>query len=145
MKIVIETPKYSFFKYNKKGARFIREFLSPIPTIFNYGFIEGSLAADGMEQDVVVIGSRMPQGTVLEVPKTDGVVIFIDDSLEDNKEIVYMEGFFSKPVFYFYFHLYAVFKIMYYLFLKRKVSVCRFRGIIWYDGEHKGRKAKNTH
>lgn len=135
MKIVIETPKYSFFKYNKKGSQFVKEFLSPIPTIFNYGFIEGSIAADGMEKDVVVIGPHMPQGTVFEVEHTDGVVRFIDDSLEDNKEIIYVEGFFSKSVFYFYFHLYATFKIMYYLILKKKMSVCRFEGIVWYNGK----------
>lgn len=135
MKIVIETPKYSFFKYNKKGSDFIREFLSPIPTIFNYGFIEGSLAADGMEKDVIVISSRISQGSVLEVSKTDGVVKFIDDSLEDNKEIICLGGYFSKPVFYFYFHLYATFKVMYYLILKRKMTYCRFQGISWYKGE----------
>ncbi|WP_342304137.1 inorganic diphosphatase [Methanolobus sp. ZRKC5] len=135
MKIVIETPKYSFFKYNKKGSQFVKEFLSPIPTIFNYGFIEGSIADDGMEKDVMVIGPRMPQGAVFEVMKTDGLVRFIDDSLVDNKEIVYLEGSFSKPVFYFYFHLYATFKIMYYLILKKKMSVCRFEGIVWYNGE----------
>ncbi len=135
MKIVIETPKYSFFKYNKKGSQFVKEFLSPIPTIFNYGFIEGSLADDGMEKDVVVIGPRMPQGAVFEVSKTDGLVRFIDDSLVDNKEIVYVEGFFSKPVFYFYFHLYATFKIMYYFILKKKMSICRFEGIVWYNEE----------
>ncbi len=135
MKIVIETPKYSFFKYNKKGSQFVKEFLSPIPTIFNYGFIEGSLADDGMEKDVVVIGPRMSQNTVFEVHKTDGVVRFIDDSLVDDKEIIYAEGFFSKPVFYFYFHLYATFKKIYYLILKRKIAVCKFDGIIWYNGE----------
>ncbi len=135
MRIVIETPKYSFFKYNKKGSQFVKEFLSPIPTIFNYGFIEGSIADDGMEKDVMVIGPRMQQGAVFEVEHTDGVVNFIDDSLEDNKEIIYVEGFFSKPVFYFYFHLYATFKIMYYLILKKKMSVCRFKGIIWYNGK----------
>lgn len=134
MKIVIETPKYSFFKYNKKGSDFVREFLSPIPAIFNYGFIEGSLADDGMEKDVVVIGPRIPQGSVIEVQETDGVVRFIDDSLEDNKEIVYSGGYFSKYLFYSYFHLYATFKIMYYLILKRKIAYCRFGGITWYRG-----------
>jgi inorganic pyrophosphatase len=133
MKVVIETPKYSFFKYNKQGSVFVKEFLSPIPTIFNYGFIQGSLADDGMEKDVVVIGPRVPQGTILNVHKFHGVVKFMDDSLEDNKEIFCMGGFFSKPVFYFYFHLYATFKIFYYLILKRKLAKCRFEGISWYD------------
>lgn len=132
MKVVIETPKYSFIKYNKQGSRFVKEFLSPIPTIFNYGFIEGSLAADGMEKDVAVIGPRISQGTVLNVDKVHGVVKFIDDSVEDDKEIVCMGGFYSKPVFFFYFQLYATFKIAYYLISKRKLAVCRFEGITWY-------------
>lgn len=135
MKIVIETPKYSFFKYNRKGSQFVREFFSPIPVIFNYGFIEGSLADDGMEKDVVVIGPRMPQGSVLEVSRADGIVRFVDDSLEDSKEIVCLGGFFSKPLFYFYFHLYATFKFAYYLILRRKITYCRFQGIIWYGDE----------
>jgi inorganic pyrophosphatase len=132
MKVVIETPKYSFIKYNKQGSRFVKEFLSPIPAIFNYGFIEGSLADDGMEKDVVVISPHMPQGTVLDVDRFHGVVKFVDDSLEDNKEIVCKGGFYSKPIFYFYFHLYATFKIAYYLILKRKLANCRFEGIVWY-------------
>jgi inorganic pyrophosphatase len=137
MRVVIETPKYSFFKCNKQdssqGSRFVKEFLSPIPTIFNYGFIEGSLADDGMEKDVVVIGPRVPQGTVLEVDKFHGVVKFVDDSLEDNKEVVCKGGFYSKPIFYFYFHLYATFKVAYYLILKRKIANCKFNGISWYN------------
>ncbi len=132
MKIVIETPKYSFFKYQSQGSFFVKEFLSPIPTIFNYGFIAGSLAEDGMEKDIVVIGDRMPQGSVLELSKTDGIVKFIDDSIEDNKEIICLGGYYSKSLFYFYFHIYAMFKIMYYLILKRKLAYCRFLGISWY-------------
>ncbi|SFM80199.1 inorganic diphosphatase [Methanolobus profundi] len=132
MRIVIETPKYSFFKYHKEGQVFVKEFLSPIPTIFNYGFIEGSLAADGMEKDVVVIGPPMPQGHVFDVSEIDGVVRFIDDSLEDNKEIICSGGFYSKPLFYFYFHLYAAFKVMYYLLFKKRITHCRFLGIEWY-------------
>ncbi|WP_340820432.1 inorganic diphosphatase [Methanolobus sp. WCC4] len=132
MRILIETPKYSFSKYHREGPVFIKEFMSPIPTIFNYGFIEGSLAADGMEKDVVVIGPRMEQGTVFEVSGTDGVIKFIDDSVEDDKEIILSGGLYSKPLFYFYFHLYAAFKIAYYLLVKRKISRCRFGGIVWY-------------
>lgn len=142
MHVVIETPKYSFFKYHREGSAFVKEFLSPVPTIFNYGFIEGSLAADGMEKDVLVIGPRMPQGAVLEVSQTDGIVRFVDDSLEDNKEIVYLGGYFSRSFFYLYFHLYATFKIMYYFVLKGRISYCRFHGISWYKGEP-GKQKKN--
>ncbi|MDG6243315.1 MAG: inorganic diphosphatase [Methanolobus sp.] len=139
MKIVIETSKYSFSKYHKNGSDFDREFLSPIPTIFNYGFIEGSLADDGMEKDVLVIGPRLVQGTVLEVSRTNGVVRFIDDSFEDDKEIIYIGGFFSVPVLCCYFHLYAAFKMMYYLLLKRKLTTCRFKGIILYHKQPKNK------
>ena len=72
MKIVIETPKYSFLKYRKDGSQFKTEFFSPIPTLFNYGFVDESLNEDGMETDVIVIGPRMRRGTVIESSHFDG-------------------------------------------------------------------------
>lgn len=129
MDIVIETPKYSFFKYHKVGSHFDVEFFSPVPTIFNYGFVENSLAEDGMERDVIVIGPRMAQGTVMKRDNFDGILRFIDDSNVDDKHIIYLGGFFSKPIYLFYFQIYVVFKFFYYLFAKRKFTVCKVIGI----------------
>ncbi|WP_406658238.1 inorganic diphosphatase [Methanolobus sp. ZRKC2] len=129
MKIVIETPKYSFLKYRKEGSQFKTEFFSPIPTLFNYGFVDGSLSEDGMEEDVVVIGPRMHQGTVLERSHFDGVVRFVDDGMRDDKHIIHVDGAFPIGMFSFYFRLYAMFKFFLYLALKGKMSRCRFEGI----------------
>ncbi|MBW6461743.1 MAG: inorganic diphosphatase [DPANN group archaeon] len=133
MKIIIETPKYSFFKYAEVGSGAFRKVMfSPIPTIFNYGFISGTKAQDGMEQDVVVIGPMMRQGTIIEMEdnkKFDGVVHFVDDSKVDDKMIVYVSGFKSKYVLSLYFRMYALYKRFLYLVLKRKISKCRFEGI----------------
>jgi len=133
MRIVIETPKYSFRKYQKEGSQFKTEFVSPIPTLFNYGFIDGSMSEDGMETDVIVIGPAMRQGDVLERDHFDGIVRFVDDSLRDDKNIVYIEGFFSKPLFSLYFRLYALFKSVLYFFRKRKLCICRFEGIDYQE------------
>jgi inorganic pyrophosphatase len=129
MRIVIETPKYSFLKYRKEGSQFKTEFISPIPVLFNYGFIDKSLSEDGMETDVIVIGPAMHQGDVLDRNHFDGVVRFIDDSVRDDKHIIYIGGFFSKSFFSFYFRLYALFKSALYLLHKRKLCTCRFEGI----------------
>jgi inorganic pyrophosphatase len=129
MDIVVETPKYSFFKYHKEGSHFEIEFFSPLPSIFNYGFVKDSLGADGMENDVIIIGPRMAQGSIIKRDCFDGVVKFIDDSLNDDKQIIYLSGFFSKSLYLLYFHLYVVFKIIYYLIVKKKFAVCKVEGI----------------
>lgn len=126
---MIETPKYSFLKYRKEGSQFKTEFFSPIPTLFNYGFVDKSLSEDGMEKDVVVIGPRMRQGTVFERLHFDGVVRFVDDGVRDDKHIIYIDGRFPIGLFSLYFRLYALFKFFMYLVFKGKMSRCRFEGI----------------
>lgn len=133
MKIVIETPKYSFLKYNKTEKGYEIAFFSPLPTIFNYGFVEGTKSPDGMEEDAVVLGPRLPRGSVLEIEKFDGVVSFLDDSVRDNKQIVYISGFRSPFLLSLYFRLYALFKVFLYAFKKRKFTKCRFEGIFFEE------------
>jgi inorganic pyrophosphatase len=130
MKIVIETPKYSFSKYRKTENGYERAFFSPLPTIFNYGFIEGTESPDGMEEDVVVLGPRLPRGSTLERECFDGIVMFLDDSIRDDKRLVYITGFCSPALLAFYFRLYALFKTFLYAFHEGKITRCRFEGII---------------
>lgn len=129
MKVVIETPKHSFFKYNRSGDHYRKVFFSPIPTIFNYGYIQGIKGSDGMEVDAVVLGPRMAQGTVIEFPNCQGVVRFIDDSVKDDKYIFYISGYRSPYVLSFYFKIYALFKRFVYLILEQRISKCEFLGI----------------
>lgn len=130
MKIVIETPKYSFSKYKKTDEGYERAFFSPIPTIFNYGFIEGTTGPDGMEEDVVVLGPRLPRGSTLEREGFDGIVRFLDNSIRDDKRLVYISGFRSPVLLAFYFRLYALFKVFLYACREKKLATCRFEGII---------------
>lgn len=130
MKIVIETPKYSFWKYQKTEEGYGRAFFSPIPTIFNYGFIEGTTGSDGMEEDVVVLGPRLHRGSTLEREGFDGIVRFLDNSIRDDKRLVYISGFRSPVLLAFYFRLYALFKVFLYACREKKLAICRFEGII---------------
>lgn len=135
MNIIIETPKYSFFKYEKTRDGFKKVMFSPIPIIFNYGYIDGTKGPDGMPVDVVVFGSRMPKGTVIERgsgQKFDGVIRFVDDSLRDDKNIIYISGFRNTFILSLYFWIYAMYKAMRYLIMERKLAKCRFEGIEWY-------------
>ncbi|AGB48644.1 inorganic pyrophosphatase [Methanomethylovorans hollandica DSM 15978] len=133
MKVVIETPKYSFFKYNRSGEHYIKVFFSPVPTIFNYGYIEGIKGADGMEVDAVVLGPRVTQGTVMDFPHCHGVVRFIDDSVKDDKYLFYIDGFNSSQVISFYFKVYALFKTFVYIISKKRISKCKFLGIEQFE------------
>ncbi|MCD4703821.1 MAG: inorganic diphosphatase [Methanosarcinaceae archaeon] len=129
MKIIIETPKYSFFKYHRIGKEFKKVFFSPIPTIFNYGFIEGTKGLDGMEEDAVVLGPRLDQGCVIERDRVDGVVRFVDDGVRDDKQLIHLSGTCSIPVLSIYFRMYTFYKILLYLVLEGRVARCRFEGI----------------
>lgn len=130
MKIVIETPKYSFWKYQKTEEGYERAFFSPLPTIFNYGFVEGTIGPDGMEEDVVVLGPRLPRGSTLEREDFDGMVRFLDNSIRDDKRLVYISGFRSPTLLAYYFRLYALFKIFLYACCEKRIATCRFEGII---------------
>ncbi|AAM06684.1 predicted protein [Methanosarcina acetivorans C2A] len=82
-----------------------------------------------MEEDVVVLGPRLPRGSILERENFDGVVRFLDDSIRDDKKLVYISGFCSPALLAFYFRLYALFKVFLYAFRDGKITKCRFEGI----------------
>ncbi|MCK5062884.1 MAG: inorganic diphosphatase [Candidatus Aenigmarchaeota archaeon] len=135
MKIIIETPKYSFFKYENIEGKYRKIMFSPIPTLFNYGYIDGTKGPDGMPVDVAVFGPRLAKGAVIERDddqKFDGVIRFVDDSLRDDKNIIYVSGFRNTFFLSLYLRIYARYKFFRYLISKRKVTQCRFEGIEWY-------------
>ena len=130
MRIIIEIPKYSFWKYYRTDKGYERAFFSPLPTIFNYGFIEGTESHDGMEEDVIVLGPRLPRGSTLERERFDGIVQFLDNSIRDDKKVIYLSGFYSPLLLAFYFRLYALFKVFLYATQERKITTCRFEGVV---------------
>ncbi|HHQ44686.1 MAG TPA: inorganic pyrophosphatase [Candidatus Altiarchaeales archaeon] len=132
MKVLVETPRYSFRKYRKTGGGFKVDLTSPLPTLFNYGIVGGTKGADGLPHDVVVLGRRVRQATVLEVEKV-GLVKFIDDGLMDDKIVASEDGRISRiDVFKIklFFLAYSVFKKIRGLVKTGKIPKTSFGGFI---------------
>jgi len=81
--VVIDVPRGGFIKRNDDGAI---DFVSPIPSPFNYGHLPGTLAADGDALDAVVLGPRLPRGTRATVA-VRGTIGFVDAGVADPKRI----------------------------------------------------------
>jgi len=82
-RVVIEVSRGSFAK--RKGDGRI-DFVSPLPSPYNYGSIPGIVADDGDELDALVLGPRLPAGIVIVSPVRD-VVRFIDGGVADPKVV----------------------------------------------------------
>lgn len=82
--MTIEVPRGSFVKRTPSGAV---DFISPMPSPFNYGSVEGeALAADGDPPDALILGPRRSAGTSLAV-RCWGEVDFVDAGDADPKLI----------------------------------------------------------
>ena len=81
VEIEVETPRFGFVKRVASGEV---DFVSPIPTLFNYGFVPGTRADDGDPLDVMLLGPRLRRGT-----RTRGMVQarvdFTDAGARDDK------------------------------------------------------------
>jgi len=129
VKVIVETPKWSFTKYHTVRGKTEREFLSPLPNLFNYGYIPGTKAADGMEKDVIVLGARMPQGPADVVEA--GVVSIIDDGLADDKVIASADGKVTEDAkirIHIFFSAYMAYKAVRYLVAERRLAKCSYGG-----------------
>lgn len=83
---LIEVPRGSFVKRELHGEGQI-EFVSPIPCPFNYGCLPDWPGPDGDPLDALVLGPRLPLGTLAERPVV-GVVRFWDAGHVDDKLIL---------------------------------------------------------
>ena len=63
------------------------DYVSPIPSPFNYGFVPGSMAEDGDPVDAVVLGKRLAVGEEVELPVV-AYVRFLDAGSADHKLVV---------------------------------------------------------
>ncbi|MHB2016402.1 MAG: inorganic diphosphatase [Candidatus Xenobia bacterium] len=127
MEVVIEIPAWSFSKTSMREGRLVREFLSPLPTLFNYGHVPNTIAGDGMPQDVVVLGPRLLSGSHVDVVPVLRVR-FDDDGVVDDKLVATRTGRPASPlerlVLKLFFYVYAAFKCLRY----RRLT-CRFLGL----------------
>lgn len=81
--ILIEIPRGGMVKRRPDGRV---DFVSPLPSPFNYGCLEATLAPDGDPLDAVVLGSRLPAGVRVE-REVLGVYGFVDRDRLDPKLI----------------------------------------------------------
>ena len=84
LEVVLEVPRFSFVKRRPDGCV---HFVSPLPTPFNYGSVEGTLAEDGDPLDAIVLGARRPRGTRLR-GRLLGILAFVDHGVADPKLVV---------------------------------------------------------
>ncbi len=132
MRVVIETPKWSFIKTEEVGGRFVRAFLSPIPTPFNYGYIKGTVGGDGSPLDIIVLGDRLDMGCEIDVDVI-GRVMFIDNDVEDDKYIASLDGRRHSLGIMLFFWFYAFFKLFRNFLSSGRWSVNRYLGTVWFD------------
>ncbi len=81
VEVEVETPRFGFIKRTSSGGI---DFISPLPSLFNYGFIPGTRAADGDPQDALLLGPRQPRGC-RAVSRLRGRVAFVDAGVRDDK------------------------------------------------------------
>ena len=81
--VVIEIPRGSFLKRGSSGQL---DFVSPVPSPFNYGSVPGWLGLEGDLLDAVVLGPRLRAGTGVKV-QAFGAVGMADRGMYDDKLI----------------------------------------------------------
>lgn len=81
IEIEIEIPRFGFIKRKSSGEM---DFISPIPSFFNYGFVPGTKAPDGDPWDALLMGPRVPRGHQTK-SRIQGWVRFIDAGAQDDK------------------------------------------------------------
>jgi inorganic pyrophosphatase len=83
VEVLIEIPRGSFLKRGSTGHI---DFISPLPCPFNYGSVPTHVGLEGDLLDAVVLGPRLPLGTVLRV-RAWGAVTLTDRGMSDDKLI----------------------------------------------------------
>src|SRR5881396_3627486 len=81
--VVIEIPRGSFLKRGSTGHV---DFISPLPCPFNYGSVPNYVGLEGDLLDAVVLGPRLPRGSLVRV-RAWGAVTLTDRGMADDKLI----------------------------------------------------------
>jgi len=83
VEVVIEVPRGSFLKRGSSGRV---DFVSPLPSPYNYGCVPTHIGLEGDLLDAVVLGPRLPFGSTVQVTAW-GAVTLVDRGLADDKLI----------------------------------------------------------
>lgn len=108
--VLIEIPRGSFLKRGSTGRV---DFVSPLPCPFNYGSVPQLIGLEGDLLDAIVLGPRLPPGTLVRVPAW-GAVAQTDRGMTDHKLVCAdapLDDHQRRAVLRF-FHMYAVAKGM---------------------------------
>jgi len=81
VEVEVEVPRGGFVKRLGDGRV---DYVSPLPSPFNYGALPDTTAADGDRCDAVVLGPRLPTGTRAHTVAR-ATVRFVDAGLPDDK------------------------------------------------------------
>lgn len=81
LQVRIEVPRWSFVKRKADGRV---DLVSPLPCPYNYGSVVDSTAPDGDPLDAIVLGPRMPFGTIVQT-RVWAVMGFCDAGVDDPK------------------------------------------------------------
>jgi inorganic pyrophosphatase len=77
----VEVPRGSFVKRRSDGTI---DFVSPLPSPFNYGSVPGTISPDGEPLDAILLGPALPLGHLADQVVV-AVVRFVDAGLHDPK------------------------------------------------------------
>ena len=129
--ILIETPKGSFVKRNELGKI---DYVSPIPSPFDYGRMEGFAGGDGDPMDAIWLGTRLE--TERATGHVVGVVRFVDGGETDDKWLISDKPFVSRAnvrMLRVFFRVYAQVKNVLDLFRDRAINSKLLAIEIWVD------------
>lgn len=87
IEVLVEVPRGSFLKRELRDGALAVDYISPLPSPFNYGCVPDTLGDDGDPLDVVVLGPRLPALARVRLPVV-GVVRFEDAGRQDDKIVV---------------------------------------------------------
>ena len=135
VELVIEVPRGSFIKRELRDGRLVRDYVSPVPSPFNYGCVPDCAGEDGDPLDVVVLGPRLPAASRHDLPVV-GVVRFVDAGQTDDKLVAsdHVPTPAERRRMSRFFRLYAVARRL--LNLRRGLrGTTAYRGLHWLDGD----------
>lgn len=81
LEVRIDTARGGFIKRRDDGSV---DYVSPLPSPFNYGSAPGTRSADGDREDAIVLGSPLAPGCTLRT-RVLGRVRFVDAGVPDPK------------------------------------------------------------